>query len=161
MKLKWTTYPLKATILCPTDESMSGDDLLSSDKGRQSSVNKFTKKPIPHQQFKHLFNTYAKWYNKKYNRAGSLFTKNFKRKLIDNEKYMKDLIVYIHNNPVHHEFVEQTSDYKWSSYHTIISIKETKLFRDEVLEYFEDRDNFNFVHKNKHEFGSIEDYLIE
>lgn len=140
---------------------MSGDDLLSSDKGRQSSVNKFTKKPIPHQQFKHLFNTYAKWYNKKYNRAGSLFTKNFKRKLIDNEKYMKDLIVYIHNNPVHHEFVEQTSDYKWSSYHTIISIKETKLFRDEVLEYFEDRDNFNFVHKNKHEFGSIEDYLIE
>lgn len=150
LRLKWNTYDLETII--PAG---------SSDEGRQSKLRKFKKKPIPYQQFKHFFNTYAKQINKKHNRAGSLFLKNFKRKLIDNERYLKDLIVYIHNNPVHHKFTEQIADYKWSSYQAIISKKKTKLFRKNVLEYFNDRDNFIFVHRNKKEFDDIEEYLIE
>ncbi|HKJ32461.1 MAG TPA: hypothetical protein VKA34_11570, partial [Balneolales bacterium] len=53
------------------------------------------------QQFSNLFNAYTKAYNKKYNRKGSLFIPRFNRKLIDSDQYFTQLIVYIHNNPIH------------------------------------------------------------
>ncbi|HSY61275.1 MAG TPA: hypothetical protein VK796_05330, partial [Cytophaga sp.] len=56
------------------------------------------------QQFSNLFNAYTKAFNKMYNRKGSLFIPNFKRKEINNETYMTQLMAYIHNNPVHHGF---------------------------------------------------------
>lgn len=59
------------------------------------------KKYIPVNQFSHLFNSYAQAFNKRYGRTGSLFQHPFKRKLIDHEKYLKYVILYIHNNPVH------------------------------------------------------------
>ncbi|MBI9068447.1 MAG: transposase [Salinivirgaceae bacterium] len=58
------------------------------------------KKP-PHQHFSNLFNAYSKAFNKRYNRHGSLFERPFKRKLIDNRKYLQSVLLYIHNNPVH------------------------------------------------------------
>ncbi|MCK5079539.1 MAG: transposase, partial [Bacteroidales bacterium] len=66
------------------------------------------KKPVPIQQFKHLFNAYSRWFNIRHNRRGSLFEKNYERKLINNQKQFTNLIVYIHNNPVKHGFVEHT-----------------------------------------------------
>jgi len=56
-------------------------------------------------RFSHLFNGYTQAYNKKYDRIGSLFTPNFKRKLIDTDEYFTRLITYIHHNPIHHGFV--------------------------------------------------------
>lgn len=47
-------------------------------------------------QFSHLFNAYTQAFNKMYNRKGSLFTPNFRRKEIKNEFYMAQLIAYIH-----------------------------------------------------------------
>lgn len=160
LKLKWRTCLPGKTILCPPDESMSDSHDFPSSVGH-GNVSKLERKPEPQQQFKHLFNTYAKWYNKKYSRAGSLFTKNYKRKHVDNEIYLKDLIIYIHNNPVHHEFTEYTTEYHWTSYHTIVSTKPTKLFRNAVLEYFDDRANFIFLHKKENDYGDFEKYLIE
>ena len=52
----------------------------------------------PHQCFSNLFNAYTKAINKRYNRHSSLFQRTFKRKLIDNEVYFKNLVIYIHNN---------------------------------------------------------------
>jgi REP element-mobilizing transposase RayT len=57
------------------------------------------------QQFSNLLNGYTKAYNKKYDRKGSLFMPNFKRKIIDSDEYYTGMIVYIHNNPIHHNFV--------------------------------------------------------
>lgn len=57
-----------------------------------------------------LFNAYAKAYNKQQNRTGSLFEKHFKRKLINTDEYLKTVLLYIHNNPIHN--VEL---YKYSS----------------------------------------------
>ncbi|MEX0596412.1 MAG: transposase, partial [Candidatus Paceibacterota bacterium] len=37
------------------------------------------------QQFRVLFMSYSKGFNKEHNRTGSLFQKNFKRKLVDTE----------------------------------------------------------------------------
>jgi REP element-mobilizing transposase RayT len=58
----------------------------------------------PHQHFSNLFNAYAKAFNKRFSRHGSLFERPFNRKRIDNERYLKHVILYIHNNPVHHGF---------------------------------------------------------
>jgi len=58
------------------------------------------------QQFSNLFNSYTKAFNKQQNRKGSLFIPRYKRKQIDSNEYFKQLIHYVHFNPVHHGFVE-------------------------------------------------------
>ncbi len=93
----------------------------------------FNKKPLPENMFQHFFLTYAKGFNKKYNRTGSLIEHPFKRILIDNEQYLKSLIIYIHNNPVKHGICESTVEYPWTSYSSIVSNKSTKLSRDFVV----------------------------
>jgi REP element-mobilizing transposase RayT len=119
------------------------------------------KQPIPERQFKHLFNKYAKSFNVEHNRIGSLFIKNFERKSVDNEKYLKNLILYIHNNPVHHEFVNDLKNYYWSSYSSILSNKPTKIKRDFIISLFDNVSNFEFVHKQKMEFENIKHLIIE
>jgi len=43
--------------------------------------------------------SYAMYFNKKYNRTGHLFNDRFKSKIVSNERYMRTLSIYIHNNP--------------------------------------------------------------
>lgn len=52
--------------------------------------------------FSNFFNSYAKAYNKQISRTGSLFEKHFKRIRLDDEVYLRNLILYIHLNPKHH-----------------------------------------------------------
>ena len=113
----------------------------------------------PHQYFSNLFNAYSKAINKRYSRHGSLFERPFKRKLIDNEEYLQTVVVYIHNNPVHHGFVNHVADWPWSSYVSYISSEPTKLKRNEVIEIFDDVDNFNYLHQQKIELIEIEKFL--
>ncbi len=113
----------------------------------------------PHQYFSNLFNAYTKAINKRFERHGSLFERPFKRKQINSEDYLKNVIVYIHNNPVHHGFVKHIEDWQWTSYSSCISSKPTKLKRIEVLEQFGDVDNFKYVHQQKIEIAEIEEYL--
>ncbi len=102
------------------------------------------------QSFSNLFNAYAKAFNKQNNRAGSLFEKHFKRIKLKNEDYLKQLILYVHLNPKHHLNIDYTN-YIFSSYKTILSIKSTKVKRGEILNIFEGRDNFIFCHKQKND----------
>ena len=103
---------------------------------------------LPSKQFSHFFNAYTQAINKKYKRTGSLFEKPFERKKIKDEKYFRQLILYIHNNPVEHRFVENPEDYRWSSYNAILSDRKTQVKRDDVLNYFGNKENFIFSHKN-------------
>ena len=43
--------------------------------------------------------SYARYFNRKYDRYGHLFQDRFKSKVINNERYMINLSAYIHNNP--------------------------------------------------------------
>ena len=117
------------------------------------------KKYKPENQFSHLFNSYAQAFNKRFDRTGSLFQHPFKRKLIDNEQYLKQVILYIHNNPVHHGFCSHPVEYPWSSYLTCISIKPTRLKREAVLGWFDSEANFRLVHEDKIEIEKIERWL--
>jgi putative transposase len=113
----------------------------------------------PHQHFSNLFNAYTKAFNKKYGRTGSLFEKNFHRKSIQSESYLKSVLLYIHNNPVHHGFCQRPSDYPWSSYLSCISIKSTRLMRKVVIGWFDDLGNFIYCHEKKVETEQIEEWL--
>src|ERR1035437_5074995 len=76
------------------------------------------KKPIPYRQFSHLFNSYAQALNKRENRHGGLFETPFHRIEVTSQSYFKNLVYYIHYNPVHHGFVKDMIEYPWSSYIT-------------------------------------------
>jgi REP element-mobilizing transposase RayT len=99
-------------------------------------------------QFSHCFNSYAQAFNKKYNRTGSLFQKNFKRHLLDNNSYLLNAIAYVNTNPVHHGFYSRIQDWSFTSYQAIISSKPTLLARNHVLELFEGRENFIQFHSD-------------
>ena len=117
------------------------------------------KKPQPHLHFSHLFNAYSKNYNNRYTRHGGLFERRFKRKHVDHEKYFKRMVLYIHNNPVHHGFCSHALEYPWSSYLSCISIKPTKLKREKVLGWFDNEANFRNLHNEIIEFKKIEIWL--
>ena len=124
----------------------------STDKPKNISASK---------QFSNLFNAYTLAMNKRYNRTGSLFEKNFKRKVVGSENYFQKLIFYIHNNPVHHRFTEHIVEYPWTSYGTIISTKQTKLQRNRVIESFNDLENFKYFHSIHQNLDEIEELIIE
>lgn len=120
------------------------------------------KKPKPpHQYFSNLFNAYTKAVNKRFLRHGTLFERPFKRKLIDNQDYLKQVILYIHQNPVHHGFCDLPLDYPWSSYLTCVSVKPTKLHRESVLGWFDNVANFKYLQNQKIEFEKLEDWLLQ
>ncbi|WP_267406910.1 MULTISPECIES: hypothetical protein [unclassified Chryseobacterium] len=125
------------------------------------TATEFPKKIDVHLQFGHFFNSYAKAINKRYKRTGSLFEKNFERKEILTIAYFKKLIHYIHFNPVKHGFTEHIWDYPWSSYHSIISHKPTKLNRKFVLELFKNENNFKLYHIEDKNYTDIEELIIE
>ena len=117
------------------------------------------KLPNPSKHFAHLFNTYAKYFNKKYNRKGNLFQRPFKRKQINDSTYFKRVVTYIHQNPIHHNFCEHPMEYLWSSYLTCIAIKPTRLNREMVIGWFDDLTNFKDIHHQKVNVFEIEKWL--
>tara|TARA_B110000090_G_scaffold66376_1_gene76066 strand:+ start:9375 stop:9935 length:561 start_codon:yes stop_codon:yes gene_type:complete len=112
------------------------------------------------QSFSNLFNAYSKSINKKYGRSGSLFKDRFSRIKLDNEEYLKNLILYIHLNPTHHSFIDDFRKYKHSSYNSILSEKSTNLLREYVLNLFENHQNFIDAHKIK-EVNILETITLE
>src|SRR5690606_6756144 len=98
-------------------------------------------------QFSHLFNGYTQAFNKQHNRKGSLFMHTFKRKLITDEKYLRNLIHYIHNNPVNARLTQLPEEWKYTSYKSLVSLTKTNLLRNEVIGYFENKENFKYCIK--------------
>ncbi len=101
------------------------------------------------QQFSNFFNGYAKAFNKINNRKGALFNDSFKRKKVMERDYLFKLIHYIHYNPVHHNFVKNIEDWDFSSYKAIVKNSDSRISRNEVIELFDNLDNFVFYHQQK------------
>jgi putative transposase len=98
-------------------------------------------------QFSNLFNSYAKAYNKMFDRRGSLFNRPFKAKEIDSDEYLTNVIFYIHHNPVHHGFTKNIADWPHSSFHALISDKQTRINRTAVHDWFGSRDELKKYHQ--------------
>ena len=101
------------------------------------------------QQFSNFFNCYTKSFNKKHNRKGALFIDYLRRTLISDEEYLRNIVLYIHQNPIHHKLCNRLEDWKYSSYNSILSQKPTLLEREEVIKWFGDLENFILMHTTK------------
>jgi REP element-mobilizing transposase RayT len=98
-------------------------------------------------QFSNLFSSYTQSVNKVYNRTGSLFQPNMKKKKVMSEVYFTNLILYIHNNPVKHGFVKQAYDWKFSSIHEITRSGSYRLNSKDVIEWFGGEIYYNKAHQ--------------
>ncbi len=98
------------------------------------------------QQFSNPFSACSTVFNKQYQRTRSLFEHSLRRKLIDSQEYLRRVIHYIHNNPVHHRFCESFIEYGWSSYFTCLSEKDTILKREEVRSWFDGLNHLKQYH---------------
>lgn len=104
------------------------------------------KRRIVSQAFSNFFNSYTKSVNIQERRSGNLFNRPFKRTLINNENYLKDLICYLHKNPMHHGVKTDYRNYMWSSYRDILDNKSDFIRSNEVLNLFSGPDNFKESH---------------
>jgi putative transposase len=93
-----------------------------------------------------LCSSYTQAFNKVYQRKGSLFIPNFKSNAVEDDASFCKLVHYIHANPVHHKFVPDLGSWKYSSFHSVLSEKETHLERDYVLNLFGGKSNFKIYH---------------
>lgn len=100
----------------------------------------------PGQAFSNLFNAYTKSINKAYGRTGALFQRPFGRIEVTTDEYLRQLIVYIHQNPQKHGFVKDFRQWPYSSYPTLLSLQKTLLQRDAVLTWFNNHNGFVFAH---------------
>lgn len=130
------TFPKFGTL-----EKLKNDDKLLS--------NLLSKK------FANFFSSYTQSFNKVYKRRGSLFLKNFKRKPVETEDYIIQLILYIHLNPVKHGFTDDILNWQWSSKDDF-----WKMVPDLAMDLFGNRDLYEELHQKKQrEFADY--YLIE
>ena len=102
-----------------------------------------------HLPFSNLFNSYSKSINKAYNRTGSLFQEHLQRNRIENEEYLKQLILYVHSNPVKHQFSKDFQSYRHSSYRSFLSDKSSSIDREFIIKLFNDLENFIFCHDER------------
>ena len=59
---------------------------------------------------------YARYFNKEYQRSGTIWEGRFKNLPITNEKYLLQVQMYIELNPVRASMCTHPKDYAWSSY---------------------------------------------
>ncbi len=100
----------------------------------------------PSTAFSNFFNAYAKGFNKAYGRTGSLFEHPFHRVMVTDDAQFTAVVRYIHQNPQKHGFVPDFREWPYSSYHSLLSDKPTRLERDAVLEWFGGREAYESLH---------------
>lgn len=86
---------------------------------------------------------YSKYFNKKYNRVGSVFQDQFKSAWVDTNEYLRWLSAYVHQNPKVAGLVERLDEYHWSSYPDYVGKRGGTLCDPRlVLEQFKDKDTY-------------------
>jgi putative transposase len=80
---------------------------------------------------------YTVFCNKRHKTVGHLFQGRFKSVLVDSDRYLKELVRYIHLNPVRAHLVADPLQYRWSSHQAYMMKEEfTWLSIDECLQRF-------------------------
>ena len=145
---KWETIDLSAYAVPENvgDDDNVGNGKLNGNRYTNTVGLKPNLSPVPYRHFSHLFNAYTRYYHNRTGGCGNLFERPFKRKRIDNEEYRKRVILYVHNNPVHHGFCSHSLEYSWSSYLSCISEKPTKIKREAIINLFGNNQNFKSEH---------------
>jgi len=93
--------------------------------------------------------------------VGSLFQKNFKRLHVGNERYLTNLLYYIHANPQLHGLINDFRKWPYSSYGKFFNVKETHLKKEVVLSWFGSMKEYKIYHGTMQEMINIKQFLIE
>jgi len=110
--------------------------------------------------FRNFFASYTLSFNSYWNRTGTLFANSYKRIPVKRRNYLSALIRYIHENPVEHKFVDDCRLWKYSSYRAILSQKDTKVKRNEVLTLLGGKKEYENLHTSKFDWSSIDHLII-
>jgi putative transposase len=97
--------------------------------------------------FGNMFNAYAKGMNKRYHRMGSNFIARVKRKVVYNKEYLKQLILYINLNPVHHGIAKNLEEWPYSSYNQTNFGNSYLLTYQKTISYFDSIIDFRLCHQ--------------
>lgn len=76
---------------------------------------------------------YSKYFNKKYDRVGSLFQDQFKAVRIEDNEQLLWASIYIHQNPIKAELVDNIAKYKWNSYLDYAEIQPGNICKKDVI----------------------------
>lgn len=78
---------------------------------------------------------YAMNFNKEKDRIGHVFQDRYKSEVIVDDKYLIQVIRYIHNNPVKANIVKNPNDFKWSSYNEYIKKDKSGIINSNQREF--------------------------
>jgi putative transposase len=67
--------------------------------------------------------------------------------VIDGIDNRTNVVKYIHQNPLEANLTKKFSEWEFDSYNALISDSNTLINRDEVLNWFDGRENFIAAHK--------------
>lgn len=102
------------------------------------------KEPLQ-QVIKRIGTKFVYWYNTKYQRAGHLFQDRYKSEAVEDWRYLKTVLVYIHRNPLKSGICKNIIDYKYSSYSEYLT--ETKIVDTELIMENWDIEQFKEAHR--------------
>jgi len=84
-----------------------------------------------------LLTGYAQYYNRRYRRVGHLFQGRYKAVLCQSDRYLSELVRYIHLNPVRARMVNRPEDYEYSSHRAYLGLEPAGVVDvDPVLRHF-------------------------
>jgi len=110
------------------------------------------------ERFSNLLNSYTKAFNKREKRKGALFMDYMRRSIVRKESDFNNFVWYIHKNAVHHQITKKVGNWTYDSYHSILSKLPTDLLRNELIEWFGNKELFIQFHQQKiHPKIEIED----
>lgn len=84
-----------------------------------------------------LLTGYAQYYNRRYQRVGHLLQGRHKSILCQSDRYLSELVRYIHLNPVRAQMVSKPEDYQYSSHRAYLGLEPPGIVDvDSVLRHF-------------------------
>lgn len=92
--------------------------------------------------------SYVHWYNKTWEREGSLFRERYQSKPIRSQEEFLKVIRFVHQLPVRYGKVQNMWDYPWSSYGVYMRISTEADIKREVLEQLGDWSYERYMNDN-------------
>jgi REP element-mobilizing transposase RayT len=117
-------------------------------------VKQISDKPISN-WIKYIFIKYAKYFNKKYERKGTIFEGKVKVKIIDKIEFLGFLTHYIHNNP-NSELLVKYSSLSFLEENTFINLAFYEEYFNSIENYFIQFERYKKMKNNK----LLEDYVF-
>jgi putative transposase len=123
----------------------------------------YQKNNIPfYRHFEHLWYSYTCFYNKKYQRQGTLFAGKLQHIGIREEAYLLRLCAYIHLNPVKASLVKLPEEWQWSNYQEWIVQRNGSLIdREQIKLFFASPEEYKACIESMYPQDNKDKYLLD